>query len=162
MQHFMIDGFRGYRSRFDDIKLIQEILEESPAQLGLQPVMPGFLLPYYNGVVPEDCGASAFLFLRGGHMTIHTFSFRECYFADVLSVQPFDARTLEAQLRSALPCSSVTVLTTDRKDRSFGDPPTDPANNFGPTCSWKSQTTEDHARWTRCFSSWIPCRGGFA
>lgn len=60
MQHFMIDGFRGYRSRFDDIKLVQEILEEFPAQLGLQPVMPSFLLPYYNGVVPEDCGVGAF------------------------------------------------------------------------------------------------------
>jgi S-adenosylmethionine/arginine decarboxylase-like enzyme len=132
MQHFMIDGFRGYRSRFDDIKLVQEILEECPAQLGLQPAMPGFLLPYYNGVVPEDCGVSGFLFLRGGHMTIHTFSFRECYFADVLSVQPFDARNLEAQLQSALPCSSVTVVTTDRKDRAFGDRRTDPANDFGP------------------------------
>jgi S-adenosylmethionine/arginine decarboxylase-like enzyme len=132
MQHFMIDGFRGYRSRFDDIKLVQEILEECPVQVGLQPVMPGFLLPYYNGVVPEDCGVSAFLFLRGGHMAIHTFSFRECYFADVLSVLPFDARNLEAQLQSALPCSSVIVRSADRKDRAFDDSRTDPANDFGP------------------------------
>src|SRR5262245_35900367 len=132
MQHFMIDGFRGYRSRFDDVKLVQEILEECPARLGLRPIMPGFLLPYYNGVVPEDCGVSAFVFLRGGHMTLHTFSFRECYFADVLSLEPFDAQRLEAQLQSALPCSTVTVRSTDRNDRGLGDAATDPANDFGP------------------------------
>ena len=162
MQHFMIDGFRGYRSRFDDIKLIQEILEECPVQLGLQPVMPGFLLPYYNGVVPEDCGVSAFLFLRGGHMAIHTFSFRECYFADVLSVLPFDARNLEAQLQSALPCSSVIVRTADRKDRAFGDFAPIRRTTSARTCSWKSQTTEDRAPWTRCLSSWIRYRGASA
>ena len=132
MQHFMIDGFRGYRSRFDDIKLVQEILEEFPAQLGLQPVMPSFLLPYYNGVVPEDCGVSAFLFLRGGHMTIHTFSFRECYFADLLSLVPFDARKLELQLQTALHCSTVTVRSAERKDRVFGEVRTTPESDFGP------------------------------
>ena len=61
MYHVMIDGFRGFRSRFDDIKLVQESLEEIPAKLGLQPVMPGFMLPYYDGVVPEDCGVSSFV-----------------------------------------------------------------------------------------------------
>jgi S-adenosylmethionine/arginine decarboxylase-like enzyme len=130
----MLDGFRGYRSRFDDIKLVQEVLEECPAQAGLQPVMPSFLLPYYNGVVAEDCGVSAFVFLLGGHMTIHTFSFRECYFADVLSLVPFDARNLEVQLRSALPCSSVAVRTVDRneKGRALDDVPADQVNDFGP------------------------------
>jgi S-adenosylmethionine/arginine decarboxylase-like enzyme len=134
MHHFMIDGFRGYRSRFDDIKLVQEVLEECPAQAGLQPVMPSFLLPYYNGVVPEDCGVSAFVFLRGGHMTIHTFSFRECYFADVLSIVPFDAHNLESLLQSALPCSSVVVRSADRhgNGRAFGEVPADRANDFGP------------------------------
>ncbi len=132
MQHFMIDGFRGFRSRFDDIKLVQEVLEEFPAQLGLQPVMPGFLLPYYNGVVPEDCGVSAFVFLKGGHMTIHTFSFRECYFADLFSVTPFEGRKLEMLLQSALPCENLTVRNAERKDRAFGEVRTDPENDFGP------------------------------
>ena len=69
MLHFTIDGFRGFRSRFDDAHLIQEVLEDAPAQLGLKRAMPAFVLPYYNGVVPEDCGISAFVFLAGGHFT---------------------------------------------------------------------------------------------
>src|SRR6266702_2169286 len=45
MLHFTIDGFQGFRSRFDDVPLIQEVLEEVPTQLGLKPVMPAFVLP---------------------------------------------------------------------------------------------------------------------
>src|SRR5256886_7935447 len=85
MLHFTIDGFRGFRSRFDDAHLIQEVLEDAPAQLGLKRAMPAFVLPYYSGVVPEDCGISAFVFLAGGHFTLHTFSFREAYFADLVA-----------------------------------------------------------------------------
>ncbi len=44
MLHFTIDGFRGFRSRFDDAHLIQEVLEDAPAQLGLKRAMPAFVL----------------------------------------------------------------------------------------------------------------------
>src|SRR5438034_6613835 len=99
MLHFTIDGFQGFRSRFDHVPLIQEVLEEVPTQLGLKPVMPAFMLPYYNGVVPEDCGVSAFVFLAGGHFTLHTFSFREAYFAD-----RSEEHTSELQSHSDLVC----------------------------------------------------------
>ena len=48
LTHFTLDGFHGFRSRFDDIKLVQEILEELPSVLGLKPVMPPFLLPSWR------------------------------------------------------------------------------------------------------------------
>ncbi|MCX6561209.1 MAG: hypothetical protein NTZ26_11945 [Candidatus Aminicenantes bacterium] len=76
MYHFTLDAFRGFRSRLDDIHLVHEVLDEIPLRLGLKALMPPFVLPYYNGVIPEDCGISAFVFLAGGHFTIHTFSFR--------------------------------------------------------------------------------------
>ena len=56
MKHLHYDGIQGYRSRFDDIHLVYEFLEEVPPELGLRPAMPPFILPYYNGVVPEDEG----------------------------------------------------------------------------------------------------------
>jgi len=90
MNHFVMDAFNGYRSRLDDIILVHEFLEELPFKLGLNTVMPPYILPYYNGVVAEDCGISAFVFLAGGHFTIHTFSFREAYFVDLVSPQAFD------------------------------------------------------------------------
>jgi len=132
MQHFMIDGFKGYRSRFDHIQLIQEVLEELPHQLGLAPAMPPFLLPYYNGVVPEDCGVSAFVLLGGGHFTLHTFSFREAYFADLLAPAAFDTRALRLQLDAAFPCATTTVNTVTRAPEAIRSAAPDVEADFGP------------------------------
>jgi len=132
MHHFMIDGFRGFRSRFDDVRLVQEVLEELPPRLGLQPAMPAFLLPYYNGVVPEDCGISAFVFLRGGHFTLHTFSFREVYFADLFSVDPFDTNELRERLETALPCATTTVGLISRPPATLQHPELEVDVDFGP------------------------------
>lgn len=132
MQHFMMDGFRGFRSRFDQVQLIQEVLEEVPVQLGLQPVMPAFLLPYYNGVVPEDCGISGFLFLQGGHFTLHTFSFRETYFADLVAPSAFDIRRLKLLLESAFPCETVTTTSIARSPALLKSANPDVDADFGP------------------------------
>ena len=102
LQHSTLDGFGGHRSRFDDIRLVHELLEELPERLGLQPAMPPMLLPYYNGVEPDDCGVSGFVFLPGGHLTLHTFSFRECYFADLVAPVAFDNGELTRLLRTGL------------------------------------------------------------
>src|SRR2546425_12097702 len=115
MLHFTIDGFRGFRSRFDDAHLIQEVLEDAPAQLGLRRTMPAFVLPYYNGVVAEDCGIRAFVFLEGRHFTLHTFSFREPYFADLVAPVDFDPYKLRALLEAVFPCAVPSVQTVERQ-----------------------------------------------
>ena len=107
MNHFVLDAFKSYRSRLDDILLIYELLEEIPQKMGLKVVMPPFVLPYYNGVVPEDCGISGFVFLAGGHFTIHTFSYREAYFADLFYPEKFDSRSLEEALKDAFPAEKI-------------------------------------------------------
>src|SRR5256886_17037567 len=109
MLHFTIDGFRGFRSRFDDAHLIQEVLEDAPAQLGLKRAMPAFVLPYYNGVVPEVCGISAFVFLAGGHFTLHTFSFPETYFAGLVRPHGFAPANLRGLLEAVFPSALPTV-----------------------------------------------------
>ncbi len=119
MEHFVMDAFHGYRSRLDDMMLVYEALEEIPAKLGMKPVMPPMILPYYNGVIPEDCGISGFVFLAGGHFTIHTFSFRETYFVDFLAPEPFDAVELERLLLNAFPAEQVTTYTLDRENREL-------------------------------------------
>jgi len=131
MLHFTMDGFGGHRSRFDDIRLIHELLEELPARLGLTPAMPPMLLPYYNGVEPDDCGISAFLFLAGGHLTLHTFSFRECYFADLVAPRAYDTNELQRSLQVALPVRTVEVHVAERP-RLFDEIPVHPDEDFGP------------------------------
>jgi S-adenosylmethionine/arginine decarboxylase-like enzyme len=130
MLHFTIDGFQGFRCRFDDVRLIQEVLEEIPAALGMRPAMPPFLLPYYNGSVPEDCGVSAFVFLVGGHFTLHTFSCREAYFADLVAPQDFDPQRLLAFLNTVFPCAITNVRTVERRHLKDMEP--DLTVDFGP------------------------------
>lgn len=115
MNHFVMDAFNGYRSRLDDITLVHEFLEELPLKLGLKTVMPPYILPYYNGVVPEDCGISAFVFLAGGHFTIHTFSFREAYYVDMVSTETFDALKVENIIKETFPAERVTSYLLERE-----------------------------------------------
>lgn len=134
MNHFVMDAFNGYRSRLDDMILVHEFLEELPLKLGMETVMPPFILPYYNGIIPEDCGISAFVFLAGGHFTIHTFSFREAYFVDLVSPQQFDSEKLEKIIRETFPAERVKSFTLEREQRdSFPRiPPIDESLDFGP------------------------------
>ena len=132
MEHFTMDGFKGFRSRFDDIRLVHELLEEIPATLGLESTMPPFILPYYNGVIPEDCGISAFLFLAGGHFTLHTFSFREVFFADLVYPSAFDGRRLRYLLEAGFPCETTVVHQIRREKGRLEDRPVNPDADFGP------------------------------
>ncbi len=134
MNHFVMDAFNGYRSRLDDIMLVHEILEELPVKLGVKTVMPPFILPYYNGIIPEDCGISAFVFLAGGHFTIHTFSFREVYFVDLVSPDPIDTAKVEGLIRGAFPAERVSsyLLERERKESYPKKIEINEAEDFGP------------------------------
>lgn len=134
MNHFVRDAFNGYRARLDDIILVHEVLEEIPLKLGMKPVMPPFILPYYNGVVPEDCGISAFIFLAGGHFTLHTFSFREAYFVDLVSPDPFDTAKLDTLIKEAFPAERVVSyqLERERKETYPAKIEINEALDFGP------------------------------
>jgi len=112
--HFTLDGFGGHRSRYDDIRLVQELCEELPNALGLSPIMPPMLLPYYNGVEADDCGISAFVMLAGGHLTLHTFSVRECYFADLVTPEPLNPELAEKLFVQGLPADYVDAQMTHR------------------------------------------------
>lgn len=92
--------------------------------------MPPFVLPYYDGLVPEDCGVSAFIFLEGGHFTVHTFSFRQVYFADFVSRRHFDAARLETLLDAVFPCGNTVTDTIERQNLRHTSP--DVATDFGP------------------------------
>ncbi|MBR58084.1 MAG: hypothetical protein CMH54_08695 [Myxococcales bacterium] len=134
MTHFMLDGFQGHRARFDDLRLIHELCSEIPEKLGLDPVMPPFLIPYYDGVEPEDAGISAFAFLMGGHITVHTFSYRECYFVDLLTPQTMDSERCTQDLLRSLPCEVSNIACFSRNGGAADELATeiDVHSDFGP------------------------------
>ena len=90
MKHIMLDAYGAKTKNLNDVKYVNNSLAKIAVALGGKTVAPPFLLPYYYGVEPEDIGISAFLFLKGGHLTIHTFPLRECYFVDMMMPEAFD------------------------------------------------------------------------
>ena len=83
MKHIMLDCYGANERQLDDVKLINELLNKLVYKLKLKPIEPPHLLPYYYGSVKEDIGVSGKLLLLGGHVTIHTFPLRTCYFVDI-------------------------------------------------------------------------------
>ena len=132
MKHLTYDGFHGFRSRLDDILLVNECLAKMPHILGLEPIMPPFLLPYYDGVHPEDCGISSFLFLLGGHITIHTFSYREAVFADVLAPSFFSETKFSSLMERLFPCKTQRVSHIKRNPAIDKRKHANSRSDFGP------------------------------
>lgn len=133
MKHMMLDCYNSAKSQLNDLKHINDFLTEVVYKLGLEPICPPYILPYYYGRVKEDIGISAYVLLEGGHITIHTFPVRECYFVDVLSQGDFDEEKLLSILNKQLPYSSINsnVVTKDRMD-DFEMLEYDPKCDFGP------------------------------
>lgn len=94
----MIDGYHAAEQQLDSIKVIDYLLNEIILTLNLEAAMPPFLLPYYYAQDCEDDGISAFVTLHGGHITVHTFPHRGCFFLDLLYDGYFDERKLRAIL----------------------------------------------------------------
>jgi S-adenosylmethionine/arginine decarboxylase-like enzyme len=133
MYHFLFDAYKGYRSRLDDIMHVHEFLEEVPHKLGIKTVMPPFVLPYYNSIVPEDCGISGFVFLAGGHFNVHTFSYRGAFFIDFLYLRGFSPKRMGALIENAFPSGKKLHNYVNRTaGERFVRPAIDTGKDFGP------------------------------
>jgi len=141
MLHVMTDAYRSVESKLNDIKYIFELINKLTYYLDVKSIMPPMIIPYYYGTIPEDHGISAFVMLEGGHFTIHTFSYRECYFADLLYSDYFDSEKFIHLLKEELPCNEMRAQKFDRRFRSeIQAPPNhDTKNDFGPHLLGKVQ-----------------------
>lgn len=110
MRHMMLDCYGAPNFNLDNNMGIYNLLNGIASMADLEPIAPPTLVPYYYCDDPEDVGISAYLFLRGGHITIHTFSKRECYFVDIMSHDFFSAESVYKYLEVNLPFN-----TADRK-----------------------------------------------
>lgn len=119
-KHLMLDAYAAKNLHLDDIKYINDGLNKIIFALKLNPVTPPQLIPYYYGKVKEDIGVTGYMLLEGGHITIHTFPLRECYFVDLYVAEDFDdAKALEL-LHELLPykvdVSNVEVVNREARD----------------------------------------------
>lgn len=115
MNHVMIDCYQGNERRLNDIRSVNNVLNEIVQVLNLKAVMPPFLLPYYYAENTDDDGVSAFTLLCGGHITIHTFPFRGCMFVDLLYDGYFDVKKLQITLERYFLCVQQQYIRTERR-----------------------------------------------
>jgi S-adenosylmethionine/arginine decarboxylase-like enzyme len=130
----MFDGY-GVKAKIPlgDTSFINQTINLVLFDLGLKPISPAYLLPYDYGLIPLDEGLSSYLFLEGGHLTIHTFPLRGCFFVDLYTPQTIDKKRFEKVLQTYWP-SDI------KKSRSFSanrlgknqSETFDPKSVFGP------------------------------
>ena len=146
--HFMMDAYGSVDSTANDLKSINELLVGATVELGLEPVMPPFLIPYYYCDDPFDEGLSAINICRGGHVTIHTFPNRSCYFVDVLTENEIDRDKVTRYFQSRLHASLVDSRVALR-DELYGlpEPPIDKEKDFGPHYMIELENVELSYEW---------------
>ena len=134
MIHYMLDAYGTDEENTNNMLCVNELLNKALKDLSIAPVMPPFLLPYYYCEDAYDGGISAFCFCKGGHVTIHTFPFRGCYFADVFSPSFFTLQEADSAFTSRLFARKVRSELVDRRfPDSFPVPKEDGgSNDFGP------------------------------
>lgn len=131
--HFIMDAYGTIEENANNIMTVNELLINVAAELKLRPIMPPFLIPYYYCEDAEDGGVSAFILCKSGHITIHTFPYRSCYFVDVLSDEFFSATLAETAVKNRLYAERVSSKLIDRRMLDCVEQqPTDPSSDFGP------------------------------
>jgi len=90
VHQFVLDGYGCDVSRCDDLAAVWNFMDSLPDELGLGKTTVPLLIPYYNGLVPDDCGITGIAYTELGHVTLHTFSKKKTLFLDVTSPVNFD------------------------------------------------------------------------
>ena len=135
MLHVMLDMYGSTSEKLNDLKSVYETINKITNHLSVKTIMPPVLVPYYYGSVKEDDGISAFVFLRGGHFTIHTFPERECYFVDMLYDGFLNEEKLVSVLATELPFEHKISHSADRRftlDPQLAKREIDVNTDFGP------------------------------
>ena len=134
MKHITIDCYAAISNQLDDMKVINNVLTNLTYELDLDPICPPTIIPYYYGKVKEDIGISAFVLLDGGHVTIHTFPLRECYFVDVFSTGDFDEQGVYNFFLNELHFNEKksNMICRNRSERIFEIGEYESSVDFGP------------------------------
>ena len=131
--HFTMDAYDSIEENANNLMSINELLNGVTHEFDLKPVMPPFLVPYYYCNNSEDVGISAFTVCKGGHVTIHTFPYRACYFVDILTDEFFTMSMAENFFKERLFAKRLNSKIIDRRMiYNSKEPKIDINKDFGP------------------------------
>jgi S-adenosylmethionine decarboxylase len=129
----MLDAYGCFVEQSNSIMVVNDLLVQIAHDLGMNAVMPPFLIPFYYCADAEDTGISAFcICANGSHITIHTFPHRSCYFVDILTDQFFSEADVTNTIRNQIYASTINASVVDRRVFEGIDGNIDTGNDFGP------------------------------
>ncbi len=133
-RHYMLDAYGCLAEQADNTLIVNDVLTQVAHDLNMQPVMPPFLIPYYYCDDAEDVGVSAFCICAGGeHITIHTFPYRSCYFADILTSQFFTQEEASKLFQKQIFANDLRAKIVDKRtDFDQTEPDINESVDFGP------------------------------
>lgn len=132
MIHVLVDSYGCSTQRLDNLMDVYEVLNKIVNTMRLESVMPPQLIPYYYCENLEDVGISAYVLIRGGHLTIHTFPQLGCYFLDLLYDGFVSGDLLEKLLKKEFPCDAFFIKRIDRNEFKKNDMGMYDVADFGP------------------------------
>ncbi len=132
-RHYMIDAYGCIAEQTNNFMLVNDFLINVTHKLGMSPIMPPFVLPFYYCEDAEDVGISAFCIgSEGSHVTIHTFPQRSCYFVDILTNSFLEEDEVADFVKNQLHASNFSIHTVDRREFDGEGSDVDSRNDFGP------------------------------
>lgn len=132
-RHIMLDAYDCDHAQADNFMTVNNLLVNLTHELGMRPVMPPMLLPYYYCDETEDGGISAFIICENGaHMTIHTFPYRHCYFVDILTDTFCEESQVIELIRQQIYARTINVRSVDRRNDNSPSNAIDFQLDFGP------------------------------
>lgn len=91
--HLMLDLYKCDRQKLVDANLVHRVLDELPTILGMNKIMPPYVIPYNGSKNPDSFdrgGISGIVIIAESHISLHSFAEQEYMNADIFSCKPFD------------------------------------------------------------------------
>lgn len=132
-RHIMLDAYDCDMEQANSVMAVNNLLVKLTNGLGMRPVMPPYLLPYYYCEDTEDGGISAFIICENGsHVTIHTFPYRHCYFVDILTDLFCEESEAIDVISQQIYAKHINVNVVDRRNDNSPSSGINMSMDFGP------------------------------
>ena len=132
-RHIMLDAYDCDLEQSNNFMVVNNLLVNLTHELGMRPIMPPFLLPYYYCEDTEDGGISAFVVCENGsHITIHTFPYRHCYFVDVLTDGFCTEEETINVIGQQIYAKNINTIVVDRRNDNSPPDAINSSLDFGP------------------------------
>ena len=111
--HLLIDGSRCNAQKLGDRLLIERLLSDYPAAIGMTKIGGPYLFEY-QAPDPAYSGVSGIVVIAESHIALHTFPALDYFTLDIFSCKHFDHETAIRYVRDALEVGQMDRMLVQR------------------------------------------------